>query len=306
MTADDAAVSAAVVATRGLILRYGGSPASVYYHADSGGMVTRAGAVWTTDLPYLQPKVEPVSYTSPNTTWEITLPMSQVQSKLASGGIKVGSVVSLTPVKRDESGRVEQLKIEGTQGTETISGNKFRTIVGSTVVKSTLFEFGSRSPYNLTATVSPAQAGTPTAPAVRTAPNVDIAQLPQDKDEQIDWMAENRIITTQEMMEILSRPADRDKYIEIGIARIKGERPIPAAGSSLGGSGTPIPQTASSSYTKVNLSMTPGAGSSVTLYGRGYGHGVGLSQWGAKAMAEQGWSYDRILSHYFPNTTLTQ
>lgn len=37
---------------------------------------------------------------------------------------------------------------------------------------------------------------------------------------------------------------------------------------------------------------------------RGYGHGVGLSQWGAKAFAEQGLSYDAILAHYFPGTTL--
>ena len=35
----------------------------------------------------------------------------------------------------------------------------------------------------------------------------------------------------------------------------------------------------------------------------GYGHGVGLSQWGAKAFAEQGLSYDAILAHYFPGTT---
>ena len=37
---------------------------------------------------------------------------------------------------------------------------------------------------------------------------------------------------------------------------------------------------------------------------RGYGHGVGLSQWGAKALAEQGQSWIDILAHYFPGTTL--
>ena len=37
---------------------------------------------------------------------------------------------------------------------------------------------------------------------------------------------------------------------------------------------------------------------------RGYGHGVGLSQWGAKALAEQGWTYEAILAHYFPGTQL--
>ncbi len=37
---------------------------------------------------------------------------------------------------------------------------------------------------------------------------------------------------------------------------------------------------------------------------QGYGHGVGLSQWGAKGMAEQGQSWDAILAHYFPGTYL--
>ncbi|MBR2716123.1 MAG: stage II sporulation protein D [Oscillospiraceae bacterium] len=36
----------------------------------------------------------------------------------------------------------------------------------------------------------------------------------------------------------------------------------------------------------------------------GYGHGVGMSQYGAMLLAGQGWSYDRILEHYYPGTVL--
>lgn len=43
---------------------------------------------------------------------------------------------------------------------------------------------------------------------------------------------------------------------------------------------------------------------SFTLTTKGYGHGVGMSQWGAKAMAEQGADYAAILAHYYPGTTL--
>ena len=43
---------------------------------------------------------------------------------------------------------------------------------------------------------------------------------------------------------------------------------------------------------------------SVTLYGRGWGHGVGLSQWGAKAMADHGWSAEKILNFYYPGTVI--
>lgn len=46
-------------------------------------------------------------------------------------------------------------------------------------------------------------------------------------------------------------------------------------------------------------------GDSVVLTGRGFGHGVGLCQWGAKAQAdERGMGYRRILDHYFPGTSL--
>ncbi len=37
---------------------------------------------------------------------------------------------------------------------------------------------------------------------------------------------------------------------------------------------------------------------------KGYGHGVGMSQQGAKAMAEQGFSYREILKHYYTGVTV--
>ena len=40
------------------------------------------------------------------------------------------------------------------------------------------------------------------------------------------------------------------------------------------------------------------------LRGRGYGHGAGLCQLGARLLAEQGWTYERILEHYYPGTEL--
>ncbi len=46
-------------------------------------------------------------------------------------------------------------------------------------------------------------------------------------------------------------------------------------------------------------------GDGIILTGRGFGHGVGMCQWGAKIQAdERGMSYRRILDHYFPGTSL--
>jgi len=39
-----------------------------------------------------------------------------------------------------------------------------------------------------------------------------------------------------------------------------------------------------------------------TFTGRGWGHAVGMSQEGAKGMAQAGFTYDSILTHYFPGT----
>ena len=36
--------------------------------------------------------------------------------------------------------------------------------------------------------------------------------------------------------------------------------------------------------------------------GRGFGHGVGLCQWGAQGKAERGWSAERILEFYYPES----
>ena len=37
---------------------------------------------------------------------------------------------------------------------------------------------------------------------------------------------------------------------------------------------------------------------------KGYGHGVGMSQYGANEMAKSGASYREILMHYYPGTTI--
>jgi stage II sporulation protein D len=38
---------------------------------------------------------------------------------------------------------------------------------------------------------------------------------------------------------------------------------------------------------------------------KGYGHGVGMSQWGAEGMAKEGYKYYDILSHYYAGTQIT-
>ena len=41
------------------------------------------------------------------------------------------------------------------------------------------------------------------------------------------------------------------------------------------------------------------------IEGKGYGHGVGMSQWGAKKMAELDYSFEEILKHYYRGVNIT-
>ena len=45
--------------------------------------------------------------------------------------------------------------------------------------------------------------------------------------------------------------------------------------------------------------------SDVTITTRGYGHGVGMSQYGANGMAKEGYSYEEIVKYYYQNTEIT-
>ncbi|MQR94795.1 SpoIID/LytB domain-containing protein [Fictibacillus phosphorivorans] len=43
-----------------------------------------------------------------------------------------------------------------------------------------------------------------------------------------------------------------------------------------------------------------------TVSGGGFGHGIGMSQWGAYVMGNQGISYREILAYYYPNTSIVK
>lgn len=53
--------------------------------------------------------------------------------------------------------------------------------------------------------------------------------------------------------------------------------------------------------TMFNISFENGM---VRITGQGYGHGVGLCQWGSIYLSHEGWNYTSILNHYFPGTEI--
>jgi stage II sporulation protein D len=83
--------------------------------------------------------------------------------------------------------------------------------------------------------------------------------------------------------------------------------PLPAgdetpADSATGAPGQAAPTTVPSPLPSAAPLQVPQP--SLLAIGRGFGHGVGMSQWGALAMAQKGDTYERILQHYYRGTAL--
>lgn len=60
----------------------------------------------------------------------------------------------------------------------------------------------------------------------------------------------------------------------------------------------------SGNITQFNMQKTQIPADTYIINGGGYGHGVGMSQWGARGMAESGFNYVDILKHYFTGIEL--
>ncbi|WP_346689921.1 hypothetical protein [uncultured Cloacibacillus sp.] len=188
-------------------------------------------------MPYLKPKADPVPNDSPNKTWQTTLTMAQIGKKLTAAGTGVGTQKSLRPHKRDKSGRIEQIELKGSAGTKIISGNKFRTAVGASVVKSTLFEFNRRSAYKVnTTSVSKPAANVVQIPKQNAAaPSAQIAGMPENDADKLYWMAKNNVFTMRELLSMIGDDTKYPQYVAEGLARMakmknppaKAEKPKP-------------------------------------------------------------------------------
>jgi stage II sporulation protein D len=59
-----------------------------------------------------------------------------------------------------------------------------------------------------------------------------------------------------------------------------------------------------SAFIAIEKASKDGTIGNVTIYGGGYGHGVGMSQNGVKGMIDQGYSFSQILEHFYPGTKI--
>ncbi len=78
-----------------------------------------------------------------------------------------------------------------------------------------------------------------------------------------------------------------------------------AAGGASAALLTGAPVAASPTTTGATTAVTTSsAATTLVVTGHGFGHGLGMGQWGAYGYALHGWTSARILAHYFPETSL--
>lgn len=141
--AEKSASNAAIKATRGEVLTYGGKPIEALFHTDSGGMTENSEDVWGSHVPYLRAAKDTPAKTMP---WTKTISRADLERKLAAKGHDIGKArsIALSPLTigraakdRTASGRVKTMTVKGTKGTATLSGTTWRSLLG---LKSTLFD----------------------------------------------------------------------------------------------------------------------------------------------------------------------
>ena len=281
---ETAATNQAVSSTSGEILTYGKDLAYTYFHSDSGGHTADIGDVWGQKLPYLTGVPEIVNYKSPVASWTAKIPAAKIQNAIKKiTGTDIGNITEIQVSEVDQGGRANKMTFIGTKGTKTIKASQFRTNVDPRTLKSTMLT-PSGGAFKIDNTT------TPSGLVSKQKQTQNQAQRLTFQEEQgLAQMTGEGVFTTTELIDMLSNPNKLREYYTIGLARSKRV--------------TASPSKSAAPKSKYGYSIEK-SGDEFIFYGRGWGHGVGMSQWGAMAMAEQGYTAEKILMHYYPGTAI--
>ena len=311
VNAEDPRTDRAISETAGMILTWDGQPADVFYHSDSGGATADIAHVWGSARPYLQVRIEAVNYTSPNSTWQAALSPSQVTSILSRMNQNVGNVQSIGVALVDDAGRAVQLTFTGDRGTANVRAHDFRLAAGPRVIRSTNLRVGRSGEAPSAGNPQPSAALPPTPPAEPAQPaNPATTETAGSSDPDFIEMTRAGAFTRAELVEMIRHPERREEYAAIALerTRIHSDAPAPITPAAPMTIPAPVPAPVPERVSPPALPPIPQIGNpgDFVFVGRGWGHGVGLSQYGARAMAENGMTYDAILAHYFPGTQINR
>ena len=281
---ETAKTNQAVASTAGEIVAYRGELAFTPFHSDSGGYTARNADVWGKSFPYLEGVPEAVEYKSPVSSWSVKISRSHIAKSI---GGNLGSIIEVRVTETDAGGRAIGITVVGTKGRKTMKANNFRLAVGARLLKSTMltpYASGTKSSSNNKNNNNKAKA-------------VKMPELNMPQEQMLAQMTAAGVFTSAEMIDMLTNPERQNYYYKVGLERS-------ANGKNIKPVQTTVKQMPSFGGMSGGFSIAAD-GEDFIFYGKGWGHGVGLSQWGCQAMAQQGWTAETILTHYYPGTNIT-
>jgi stage II sporulation protein D len=283
--AETDSTQSAVGATRALVLSHGGALIDAVFHSSSGGSTENSGELWNRQLPYLV-SVPDADTLSPWHQWSVRFEPEQLLRAFR----ETDGASRIEVLAASSTGRVRRARVIGPGGSLELSGSELRQRLG---LRSTLVQFRFEPP------LTPGPAGGITTATARA--NAEAAAL-------------NRYGLRSDAGESRSgghgSPGGSGAAAgsSSGVVSAGGPPPPPPPPPPPGGDvrdGRSAPSAAEPTIT-AQLRQEPLAAPLPTLevVGRGFGHGVGMSQWGAYGLALQGVSYVQILRHYYRGAQL--
>jgi SpoIID/LytB domain protein len=120
--------NAAVAATRGQVVTYGGDVAQTLYSACSGGHTESAVNVFGSPVPYLIGVPDPYDYYCPLHKWTLNFTGPEISSRL--GAYLKGKLKRVVITKTGVSPRIVSATLVGTGGNSTVTGSELSAALG--------------------------------------------------------------------------------------------------------------------------------------------------------------------------------
>lgn len=255
--------------TDGEIILYDNEPIEAMFFASSGGYTENVEDVWNEPLPYL--KAVPELYPEDDAAWFRELSTAQV-TNLAD----VGAVSDIIITKLSTGGRIQEVKIIGANSTKTVSGDEIRAVFGSLPNK--MFTINDKGG--------------------------SIGQYGGS------FHGSNSIYNSTGNQTFLNSARNGIKIKTEGNLQhlngqtVKAEYNTSSTTNPVNNTAVLIDSFDDYEINSVYISTKNDTGNYI-FNGIGNGHGVGLSQKGANSMAEQGYTYREILTHYYTGVEIS-
>jgi stage II sporulation protein D len=266
------AVNEAIDDTDGKVALYNGEPINAVFFSSSGGGTDNSENVWTNEVPYLR-AVEEIN--EEKRTWTRTFTAEEIKTMLKNMGVDVGDVKNMEITSVNPYGRVQEVTVTGTSGTHVLKKEECRTFASSSIDGSLLSRM-----YTINgSTVKTASSSGSTKNAATRA-----------------YETYTEVVNGYTLI----LPKEGTIFFEAI------ELPSNNSSSSNNDSSNSSNSSSSNNSSSENITASPSGGESDVFVfdGAGSGHGVGMSQYGAKGMAEEGYTYEEILKHYYTDITV--